>query len=228
MLFLPIVFTCDDKYFKYANVAITSIIKNNVPNCFYEINIISEYISIENKQKAQKQIKNHKNFSLNFIDLKKIDTDKFHLNSYMSVSTYYRFFIPELFKDYERVLYLDCDLIIDADISNLATIDFIQNGEEKLIMACKDPYIQAILTGEQTHDKINKEYLTNILKLSESFEYFNAGVMLYNIKEINKNNVSELIFKSLDEIKSPLLQDQDLLNYVFLGKIRGGGKIFKQ
>lgn len=45
--------------------------------------------------------------------------------------------------------------------------------------------------------------------------YFNAGVMLYNIREINRKNISDKLFHSVEEIPQPLYQDQDLLNLVF-------------
>ena len=127
MNFLPIVFTCDDAYFKYANVVITSIIHNQNRNCRYEINVLSEFISNENMMLARKQLESHSNFTINFVILKDFDSSKFFLNSYMSISTYYRFYIPQLFSRYDRILYLDSDLIVDADISDFASLDFDDN-----------------------------------------------------------------------------------------------------
>ena len=60
MDFLPIVFTCDDAYFKYTNVVITSILHNQNKNCRYEINILSEFISEKNKKIAKRKIKKNK------------------------------------------------------------------------------------------------------------------------------------------------------------------------
>lgn len=212
---LPIVFTCDDKYFKYANVVITSLIENSNPKIFYEINILSEYISPINREKAEQQIAKYKNFSLKFITLDNFDASKFFLNSYMSVSTYYRFYIPELFRDYERILYLDSDVIVDTDISELATMDF----EDKLAICCSSPYIYNIIKSGG-NEKFPLEYFENILKMPKPLEYFNAGVMLYNLKKMNEINISEKFFQAIEEIKEPILQDQDILNSVLS---RNGG-----
>ena len=229
MIFLPIVMTCDDKYFKYANVVITSIIKNRNKNCKYEINILSEYISPENKEKAVRQVKDVDNFELKFIELENIDTSKFFLNSYMSVSTYYRFYIPEIFKNYDRVLYLDCDLIVDADISELATIDFYHNDEEKLVLACKDPYIMYKLSEEGSDENVNFDYFKHTLKMPNPYDYFNAGVMVYNMRKINQLNLSQELFSNLDRIKTPIFQDQDVLNSSLSAfNQRGGGKAYFQ
>lgn len=213
--FLPIVLTCDDKYFKYANVVITSLIKNSNPKINYEINIISEYISSENQKIAEEYISKYENFTLRIIILENIDTSKFFLNSYMSASTYYRFYIPEIFKDYERILYMDCDVIVDADISELMTMDF----EEKLAICCSSPYIYNIVK-RGGNDIYTLDYFQNILKMPNPLEYFNAGVMLYNLKKMNEINISDKFFEAIDEIEKPLLQDQDILNSVLS---RNGG-----
>ena len=61
MRVFPIVFTCDDQYFKYTDVVITSILSNQNRNVHYEIHILTEFISEENKQKAISQLRPHKN-----------------------------------------------------------------------------------------------------------------------------------------------------------------------
>lgn len=213
--FLPIVLTCDDKYFKYASVVISSLLINSNKNTEYEINIISEHINNENKSKAREQIKNHHNFSIRFIELKNFDANKFYLNSYMSVSTYYRFYIPSIFKDYERILYLDCDLVVDADISNLATMDF----ENKLAICCSSPYIKKKIENNDD-ENIPRKYFVEQLKMPQPLEYFNAGVMLYNLTKMNELHIQDKLFSALDEIEKPIFQDQDILNSVLS---RNGG-----
>ena len=221
MNFLPIVFTCDDAYFKYANVVITSIIYNQNRNCRYEINVLSEFISNENMMLARKQLESHSNFTINFVILKDFDSSKFFLNSYMSISTYYRFYIPQLFSRYDRILYLDSDLIVDADISDFASLDF----EDTLSICCSSPYIKNIVL-EGGNEKFPLSYFTDVLKMPDPLQYFNAGVMLYNLKKMNVMGVSEKLFKALEEINEPLLQDQDILNSVLSNN--GGVKLISE
>lgn len=221
MNFLPIVFTCDDAYFKYANVVITSIIHNQNRNCRYEINVLSEFISNENMLLARKQLESHSNFTINFVILKDFDSSKFFLNSYMSISTYYRFYIPQLFSRYDRILYLDSDLIVDADISDFASLDF----DDKLAICCPSPFIRnKVLKGDD--EKFSLNYFTHVLKMPDPLQYFNAGVMLYNLKKMNVMGVSEKLFKALEEINEPLLQDQDILNSVLSNN--GGVKLISE
>ena len=221
MDFLPIVFTCDDAYFKYTNVVITSILLNQNKNCRYEINILSEFISEKNKKIAKRQIEKHSNFSIKFVTLKDIDSNRFFLNSYMSISTYYRLYIPQLFSHYERILYLDSDVIVDADVSELARLDF----EDTLSICCSSPYIKNIVL-EGGNEKFPLSYFTDVLKMPDPLQYFNAGVMLYNLKKMNVMGVSEKLFKALEEINEPLLQDQDILNSVLSNN--GGVKLISE
>ena len=218
MNFLPIVFTCDDAYFKYANVVITSIIYNQNRNCRYEINVLSEFISNENMMLARKQLESHSNFTINFVILKDFDSSKFFLNSYMSISTYYRFYIPQLFSRYDRILYLDSDLIVDADISDFASLDF----DDKLAICSPSPFIRnKVLKGDD--EKFSLNYFTHVLKMPDPLQYFNAGVMLYNIKKMNEIDITTKLFEALEDIKEPFLQDQDILNSVLSNN--GGVKL---
>ena len=218
MNFLPIVFTCDDAYFKYANVVITSIIHNQNRNCRYEINVLSEFISNENMLLARKQLESHSNFTINFVILKDFDSSKFFLNSYMSISTYYRFYIPQLFSRYDRILYLDSDLIVDADISDFASLDF----DDKLAICSPSPFIRnKVLKGDD--EKFSLNYFTHVLKMPDPLQYFNAGVMLYNVKKMNEIDITTKLFEALEDIKEPFLQDQDILNSVLSNN--GGVKL---
>ena len=218
MNFLPIVFTCDDAYFKYANVVITSIIHNQNRNCRYEINVLSEFISNENMMLARKRLESHSNFTINFVILKDFDSSKFFLNSYMSISTYYRFYIPQLFSRYDRILYLDSDLIVDADISDFASLDF----DDKLAICCPSPFIRnKVLKGDD--EKFSLNYFTHVLKMPDPLQYFNAGVMLYNVKKMNEIDITTKLFEALEDIKEPFLQDQDILNSVLSNN--GGVKL---
>jgi len=215
MRVFPIVFTCDDKYFKYTDVVITSILSNQNRNVHYEIHILTEFISEENKQKAISQLRPHKNFSITFHELGNIDKSSFYLNSYMSVSTYYRFYLSEIFMNYDRILYLDSDLIVNADISAYIDMDF----EDKLAICSSSPFIKnKVLQGDDPDYPIS--YFTEVLKMPNPEEYFNAGVVLYNLKKMREMDIQQKLFDALKEIPEPKLQDQDILNSVFS---RNGG-----
>ena len=61
---VPIVFTCDNHYFKYTFVTIISIIENRKKNKEYDFFVLSEDISKENKQIAEKYLSAYKGVSI--------------------------------------------------------------------------------------------------------------------------------------------------------------------
>lgn len=212
---LPIALTCDEQYVKYASVVISSIMANANPDCCYEINIVSEQISQRYQELLLEQVKQKANFSLRFVFLENLDVSRFYLNSYITVSTYYRFYLPRLFPEYDRILYLDCDLVVDGDISQLA----IMNFEDKGLMACRDVWVNGFLERGDS-DVYTRDYFEIALKMPRAEDYFNAGIILFNLKMIRDRGLDELLFETIQEIPQPLLQDQDILNSVFS---RNGG-----
>lgn len=212
----PIVFAADDKYIKYTSVAIASIISNSNKNFHYKIFILIQDISKENQQILENFIKDYENFSIDFISINDIDENRFYLNSYMPVSIYYRLYIPELFKQYDRVLYLDSDLIVDTDISEFTTINF----DDNVAIAIQDEYLTEKINEDDPW--FPKEYFYNTLKLTDTKKYFNSGVILFDIKKMNQLNLFSKFFHTLfNEVKEPIQQDQDILNCVL--NTYGGG-----
>lgn len=211
---IPIVLTCDDSYIKYACVTISSIMANSSSKNSYEIIIISDHINENNQSIVKDQIAKKSNFSIRFVCLEDIDLSKFYLNSYMTAVTYYRFYIPDLLPEYGRVLYLDCDLVVNIDVAVLFDIEIGNH----ISLCVKDGYIQPII-DRLYQGKITQEikgftlsYCKDVLHLSKDYPYFNAGVMLLNISLMREIAFSEKLFSELARIGKPIFQDQDILN----------------
>lgn len=102
-------------------------------------------------------------------------------------ATFYRFKIVDLIQE-DRILYIDNDVICDGDISEL------YNSDIKLIGAIKD------------YSADNRPN-----------DYFNAGVILFNLKEVRNKYKDFFIEAVTDSIKHPedTLDDQDVLNRLF-------------
>ena len=101
----------------------------------------STNISEENQKKISKY--ERENISIEFVDLnyyiEKIK-DKLYTRDYYSKTTYFRLFIPNLYPQYNKVLYLDSDITILSDVADLYNIDIGDN----LIAAAPDDVIQTI------------------------------------------------------------------------------------
>ncbi len=121
-------------------------------------------------------------------------------------ATYYRLDLPSLLNHEDKCIYLDCDLIVKSDISELYDIDlegFYLAGVKAAGYYCP------------IEDQSNK---AAILGIPHFDQYVNAGVLLMNLKMMRKDDLSsrfrELLSKEFES------QDQDILNSACYGKIK--------
>lgn len=202
----PIVFTGDANYIKYISVTIASIMSNANKNVSYKFFILSDEVDEDTQFLLKNWINKYSNFSLEIILLDELRHKDFFVNSWHGKGAYYLLYIPKLFKDYERVLYLDGDTIVDYDISEMFEIDF----ENNLVIGVTDymsDYIKNDLQGY-------REYFYNILKLETPEKYINTGVVMFNTKLISELKIEDEFINIIDEIKEPKFHDQCLLNCV--------------
>lgn len=229
---IPIVLACDDKYVKYAAVTIASIMSNSSKCNLYNIYILTEYISERNIHLLQEQVSEKKNFNIEIINIKNIDFSDFYIcpNSHINVSTYYRFFIADLLPQYDKVVYLDCDLVVNIDIANM----YNHNLDNHILGAVEDFWFRndkimsklysKEIEHAETYSEFTLSYCDDVLGLNKDWKYFNAGVILFNTKIMREIKFSEELVKKLNIVKSPALQDQDILNScVCNDKFYGGG-----
>ena len=200
---IPIVLATNQLYFMYAGVTIQSIIQHKNPDRFYDIYILHTDLTDE-MQTSLMDLTND-NLRVKCINIKnKITKDcHFYARSYFSEATFYRLIIPELFYGYDKILYLDCDLVVKTDIAEL----FDTNIEDYIIGAAKNPIRSRVA-----------EYCIKTLNVLPD-NYFNAGVLLINISQWIKNGISQKCYKLLDPNKQFYCPDQDALNIACKGKV---------
>ena len=162
--YIPVVLITGDDYILPTSVAINSIIKNKKKNTFYKFILLYDFLSDENKSKLELFISN--DIDIEFLRpnnadyLLSIRED----NSYTSSAVLFKFVISEILYNYDKVLYLDSDVIVKGDLSELYNTDI----NDYYIAAVKD--VHPIMF--EHHKKYNLE------------TYYNAGVLLYNIKSL--------------------------------------------
>lgn len=216
---IPIILSCDKNYVNYLGVTITSIFShsNEVDN--YDILVLHADIPVHH-QKDILSISNNSNHSIRFIKIDNLLSNdirkKFFITAHFSQATYYRFFIPELFKHYDKVVYIDCDLVLNSDISKLYNT---QLSSRHLVAAVKDVEVQRLIKKED-ENCYWKNYLFDTLKIRNIKNYFNAGVLVFNVKQMIEENCIEVFFKTLDRIVNPVLVDQDILNVVCENRVK--------
>ena len=174
---INIVFTTDKEYSPYLKVALKSLILNKNKDSIYNIYILcidlNKKIKQELKQFEQDKVK------INTVVLKKgmlSDKIKTKVNiHYVSKADLFKIFIPEMFQNFDKILYLDSDILVLGDLSSLYNTDI------------QDKYIAAVKRYDFS-PKLKKDL-------------FNCGVMLYNNKKWQEDNISQKIVNTINENK---------------------------
>lgn len=227
---IPIIFAINNTYVKQLATVIASILKNNNTKNSYEFNILSSDISSDNKFTLQKFVtKLSKSKSkINFVNMKEIlkdvDLEKYMSRrddyKYISIETYFRFFIPELFSNYKKVLYLDADILVFQDLSEFYNEDI----SDYYAGVIQDTVLEVFIEDKniKTRTKPERDYKTYFTeKLHKTTNnYFNAGVLLLNLEKIREENAIESLWNFTIK-ESPLeFQDQDVLNSVWEKRVK--------
>ena len=109
----------DINYAPYCGVMLTSFLENH--KAFHT----EVYIIVKNRLKEEKRLKRLEeryDVKVNIVEFPFSDiTSSFPIgNRHWTIEMYYRLFASELLpKDIDRVLYLDCDIIVDGDVSKM-------------------------------------------------------------------------------------------------------------
>ena len=197
---IPVFFAADDKYTKFMMVTMKSIIENASVKYLYRFYVLHTDITPENQAIVKKMEKS--NCKITFVDvneeLKKI-AKKISLRDYYTATTYYRIFIPEMFPEYDKVLYVDSDTVIRADIAELFQYNLGKN------------YIGAIRDQLVVQTDIYGDYVEKVLGISRG-AYFNAGVVLINCEEFREKKMLKQFVDLLSTYTFVVAQDQDYLN----------------
>jgi len=210
---IPLVFACNDKYAAFTVAAIKSILYISSDRYNYDIVVLFSELSTESKFKISNSIKQNKNTKLRFFDVSKhLENYKFMLPQleHVSMETYYRLLIPSIFSNYAKVIWLDSDIIVKKDISELYKVDIQSN----FIAGCTDIGWRL----QYNENRRSQIYAASTLKLSKHSNYFQAGVLVFNIGEINKKFKKEDILEAATK-HNYQFADQDILNMLFNGNV---------
>ena len=210
-----IAFATDHNFRYYTGVALFSLIEHASSDTQYEILILTEALSPSDSAVFTGLVEGKKNFSLHFVDvsekIKEINIKKLHCGPY-GVAVLYRLFMHELLPEYDRILYLDSDIIVQADVKELFEADL----KGAAIGAVKDHSATVSpVTAWPYHDHWSQN-----LKLKNPRNYFNSGVLLLDTAQLRKTDFSEKLYRELNSGMQFNFADQDILNRIFEDKVR--------
>ena len=206
---IPIFFAVDDGYIPFLAVTLQSLIENASKDYYYEMKILYTNISEENKEKILKY--ESENVKIEFVDLNyylEELQEKLYTRDYYTKTTYYRLMIPNLYPQYDKILYLDSDITVLGDVSELYNTDL----EDNLVGAVPDGSVRAI--------KEFSDYVERVVGMADYKNYFNAGILLMNLKEMREFDFQTKFLYLLENMKFSVAQDQDYLNRICKGRTK--------
>lgn len=206
---IPIFFAVDDGYIPFLAVTLQSLVDNASEENYYVIKILYTNINEESKEKINKY--KRENVDIEFVDLNYYIEgikDKLYTRDYFSMTTYFRLFISNLYPQYNKAIYIDCDMVLLTDIAELYKIDIGTN----LVGAVPDDIIQK--------NEEFQEYVEKVVGMASYKTYFNAGMLVMNLDELRKDKFQDKFLYLLSTVKYSVVQDQDYLNRICKGRVK--------
>lgn len=204
---MNIVCASDNKFVQHCAVTLVSILKNNPFGVI--IYLLTEGLTSKNELLLDELVSSNGG-EIHFIlvdaaALKNCPMPPMSELNHISIATYYRLLISKLLPDHiDKVIYFDCDIVVRHSLNDLWNSNIT------------DYAVGAVYQIADWNVEAAKR-----LGYPVSFGYFNAGVLLINLEYWRAHNISEKLFKYLDEKKDEIVyHDQDALNGLLYDKCK--------
>ncbi len=206
--------SANDYYVPYLSALLQSIVEHSSSGRLYDIIVLQKDITEHNQQLLAGQTASASNISIRFCDIiaKSDGFDGVFVHQNFSIETYYRLLIPQMFPAFDKALYLDCDMVVQADIADLFDVDV----QGYLLAACRDADSAGLYNGYLLR---KRSYIDNVLKLKRPFDYFQAGTLVCNLDEFRASYTTEEMLSYAFE-RDWELMDQDVLNHLAEGRVK--------
>lgn len=211
---VAIAIVSSDEYCPFAAVVIASIIANASKENNYDIVLLTNDMLQRNIWRIEAMAKDHDNVSIRVLDISKmIEGFTFYTWAHFTPNTYYRLLTPDVFSKYEKVIYLDSDIVVNHDIAELYNTDI-----SGYYLGCAlDTHVVSYCTRKPPLEQ--RKYNIKKLKMKDPEQYFQAGVSVFNITKIRADFGPGYLLKQGMENQLRWL-DQDLVNMLFYGHIK--------
>ena len=200
---IPLVLSSDNYYAPFMYTTILSILQNAKENTFYDFYLIV-HPDFSNKRKTQiNKLQKKYNCNIKFIDM----TEQFNnYNLGWHVASWYRLLLANILPEtIDKCIFLDCDVCVRTDLTQLYNT------------VLNDNYLAGVLLRKYNLESEHKNHC-KILNIPSMKQAINAGVVIYNLKQIRNDNITQRFIELLGRDWPSF--DQDIMNNVCYGKIK--------
>lgn len=209
---IPVVFASDCNYIPYLSVAIRSLIDHANAERKYDIIILADEKAVKEEAKLQSICEGRDNISIRCIDMAPFRETcaAYGIRTHVSVAAYYRLYISSICAGFNKILYMDCDVLCAADVAELYDMDM----GDCLVTAAHDKPIQ----------DVNSEWLDGArayigsIGMKDAKQCFNSGVLVMNLQLMRKENL-EAKFLEVAARNKKYWHDQSVLNICCQGRV---------
>ena len=202
---IPICCAADNKNSYMCEVMIRSLLSHTSLEKNYDIVVLYDTLNDGRQKKILQLRENHPNISIRFYRVNRfVGRRNFRLPKGYSVTSLISLCVPEIFKNYEKVIYLEHDTIVQTDIAELYSTEL----ENYWIAACQDNVISSWINSGRE----NLSYYTKQLGLKDPYlEYVSDSVVIWNVRAIRSAGMASegLCLIEKEEYRSPA---RDALN----------------
>ena len=194
---IPVVFTFDNRIILAAAISIQSLIDNAAKDTEYDIHVLHDGLSKKNIDGLSKIVKDTRHsLMFHYVDKAIFKGVKKSKNSWTEI-VYYRIYIPEILKDYDKVIYSDVDVCFCGDLTevyNTYLADYEWGGVRAEVNSPE-------VTGCKYFPENKNKYI------------FWTGFMLINCKKLRQENYFPKFLKTARDFKDRVsLYDLDVIN----------------
>lgn len=195
-----IAFICDDNYCMPTAVCIQSIIDNYSLSDKLNIHVCSFGLTEQNVEKLKRMSNSFVEIIVDLFDVKNFEGQLQIISqrSHVTPTALIKFELPNYFTDLDSLLYMDSDMIVKDDISELLQMDLCDN------------YLAASF---EFFEYLKRIQYTLKRSVNENF-YFNSGIMLLNLRKMREDNISEKLWDYKLNKATTSLMDQESLNAI--------------
>lgn len=192
----------DANYIMPTSVVIQSIKENTDPEVRYDIHVFLNQCNQSDKDLLQSMQSDRVFIYINDLTGNNKYAEFTIKGFSVTPTAIYKFDLPNLLCNLDKVLYLDCDLIIQKDISELCQIDLT----DRYAAVVMD--MPLMMTNTPQNEKLCVKHKA----------YFNSGVMLLNLAKMRTDN-TYVSLVNYRKYGTNYFMDQDALNVIFKEKV---------
>ena len=217
---IPIFLSCNNAFISYLGVLLTSIVENSSKDRNYDIVVLESDVTEKSKETIR-SITRKKNISIRFYNMAPVleqlkDLDVY-VEGYVPAETYNKIFLSEITEGYEKLLYIDTDIVVRADLAELYDIDLFGKaiGSSPNVANISAAYQNKEIRGQKFGD-----YLRETLGITEFEKYFQAGIVSLDMTHSKVRNLAALSISKLRKIRKPIFFDQCIFNSIFYDDVQ--------